>query len=323
MEAPFRVFGLVRGASGSYRRLPDGLAERVNGEVPALALHTAGGRIRFCTDSGAIAVLVKPLQGGMSPHMPLTGATGCDIYVGGVYSYTCKPSDADGGAYDGVVEKGPGVSLIEINLPLYNGIAALWIGLEDTARITPPTPYRMDDPVLFYGSSITQGGCASRPGNAYPAFLGRWLNLDHVNLGFSGCGRGEPVMAEYIASLNLSAFVMDYDHNAPTAEHLMATHERFFKIVRKAHPRLPVLALSKPDVERDPEFYAARREIIRRTCDRAAAAGDDRVWFIDGEALFGTENRDACTVDGSHPNDLGFLRMAEAIRPVLRRALGV
>ena len=205
-------------------------------------------------------------------------------------------------------------------LPLYGAASSIEIGLAPGAGLEPPTPHAIARPVLFYGSSITQGGCASRPGNAYSTMLCRALDAPQINLGFSGSGRGEPAVAEAMAGLDLAAFVMDYDHNAPNVQHLEKTHEAFFKIIRGRNPDLPIILVSKCD------FWGTaddreRREVIRMTFDRAVQAGDRRVWFVDGETLFGTEDREACTVDRCHPNDLGFYRMYRTLLPVLEEAL--
>ena len=119
---------------------------------------------------------------------------------------------------------------------------------------------------------------------------------------------------------------MDYDHNAPSPEHLASTHEPFFRAVREAQPDLPIIILSMCDIRSyvlhtDKTTAPARREIIRRTWRRAVDSGDRNVYFIDGETLFGKEMYDACTVDGCHPNDLGFYRMYKHVLPVLRKAL--
>ena len=209
-----------------------------------------------------------------------------------------------------------------IDFPLYGGVENVEIGLKEGSVLLEPKPHKVPHPVLFYGSSITQGGCASRPGNAYTSMLCRTLDAEQINLGFSGSGKGEPAVAEAIASLDLAAFVLDYDHNAPDAEHLKKTHEQFFRIVRKAHPDLPILILSKCN------FWGGavdrkRRDIIRATYEHAVAEGDRKVRFIDGEILFGTDpvERSWCTVDRCHPNDLGFFRMYQAVLPVLKEVL--
>ncbi len=115
--------------------------------------------------------------------------------------------------------------------------------------ITPekPAPYRMEKPVLFYGSSITQGGCASRPGNCCSAMVSRLLDCMIWNLGFSGNAKGEAELAEYIANVPLGAMVYDYDHNAPSADHLERTHLPFLRTILEKQPELPVVIVSRPD----------------------------------------------------------------------------
>ena len=127
-------------------------------------------------------------------------------------------------------------------------------------------------------------------------------------------------MAEYIAQLPMSCFVYDYDHNSPSPEHLRETHRPFLETILSRKPELPVIVMSKPNPDLSgPDFE--RREIIGSTCRWAAAQGA-RVWFVDGDTLFGKDGRECCTVDGVHPNDLGFWRMAQAVFPALREALG-
>lgn len=323
-EPPIEIFGLAVCEGENFWRLPEDY-HQINQGIQTLAKHTAGGRIRFRTDSPFVALAVKLLNTGLMVHMPLTGKSGCDIYLGAggksVYKMTALPVDNLTQSYGAVCFKKPEMEDVTVNLPLYNGIKAVYIGISPKAKIASPTPYSLTKPIVYYGSSITQGGCASRPGNAYPAILSRWLDADYLNLGFSGSAKGEPEMAEYIAQLEISVFVMDYDHNAKTKEELAATHQRFFQQIRKANPSLPVIMLSKPDFAKDPEDSAARREIIRNTYEQAKAEGDENVWFVDGELLFGSLMPDSCTVDGIHPNDLGFMRMAETVRPLLAEVI--
>lgn len=143
------------------------------------------------------------------------------------------------------------------------------------------------------------------------------MDCDHINLGFSGNGKGELFIAEYIAGLDMSACVLDYDYNAPDEAHLKATHEPFFKAIRSKHPRLPVVFISSPNTA----LFTERRAIIKQTYENAVSAGDKNVWFIGGETMYGVKDRDACIVDGTHPNDFGFMRMAKTIYPVLKKAL--
>ena len=180
----------------------------------------------------------------------------------------------------------------------------------------PPDPQKIGKPIVFYGSSITQGGCASRPANNYTTMLCRAVDAPQINLGFSGSAKGEIALAEAIGKLDMAVFVLDYDYNAPSAEHLAKTHEPFFKAVRKANPDVPVIMLSKCSW-----ISPARRDIIKKTYDNAVRGGDKNVWFIDGQELFGEPGQNMCTVDHCHPNDLGFYMMYRRVLPVLLEAL--
>lgn len=182
-------------------------------------------------------------------------------------------------------------------------------------------PRKVKLPICFYGSSITQGCSAGHPGNNYTTMLCRAVGAPQINLGFSGAARGEVEVAEAIATLKMSALVIDYDHNAPDPGHLRKTHERFFRIVRKAQPELPIIFVSGPRDKSSPK-NRERRDIVKATYDRAVAAGDEHVYFVDGLTFFDEVPRKYCTVDNTHPSDLGFYLMFDKILPVLRRALG-
>ena len=318
---PFEICGLAEVHDEVYLRLPEGVLPRMSEGVNNLAYHTAGGRVRFRTNADRIAVRAKSRNSGMMSHMPLTGSSGVDIYENGSFLASVRPADSDGGWFEGAFGKKNEISDIEINFPLYNGLTHLLIGIPEGFEAFCPREYDLPVPVVYYGSSITQGGCASRPGNSYEGFLSRWLNSDHINLGFSGNAKGEIDMAKYIAGLKMSALVMDYDHNAPNAEHLKSTHEAFFRVIREKNPNLPIIFVSKPDSDKNPSDAAIRREVINATYRNAKDGGDRFVWFVDGATLFGGRDRDACTVDGTHPNDLGFYRMAEHLYPTLAEAL--
>lgn len=200
----------------------------------------------------------------------------------------------------------------------YASVDNLYIGVQEGAALLPGDTYRIEKPVVFYGSSITQGGCASRAGNCYEDMLSRRFDFDYINLGFSGNAKGEDAMADYLASLNMSMFVYDYDHNTPTLEHLQNTHDKLFRKVRAAHPDIPVIFMTAPNFDANWNAYTARRNQIFTNYVRAYEEGDRNVYFVDGERMLGFEGRDACTVDGFHPNDLGMYRMAEAVGSAVR-----
>lgn len=325
--APFHLTGFpFFAAEGEFCRLPRAELPAMNSGVQGLAWHTAGGMVRFRTDSPVVAVRLELRAPGDMNHMPRSGSSGCDLYLGTGPAKRFRKTAIPGPGvkdYSALLFSGPAGEMREctLNLPLYNGIRSIRVGLAPAARVDAPAPFAIEQPMLFYGSSITQGGCASRPGNAYTHILARWFDANLVNYGFSGSARGEQDMARLIARIPQSVFVYDYDHNAPSVEHLAATHAAFFATIRAARPELPVVMVGRPDFDGNPAESRARREIIRATYDQARANGDARVFLVDGEALFGTSDRDACTVDGCHPNDLGFMRMAEAVRPALAAAL--
>lgn len=306
-----------------YWRLPADVIDQVNPGVSEVAKFPSGARVRFATDSRRIALCAVVGPAGYIKNVGAIGKCGLAGYVDGEWHYVVYPAASDAEEMTGAYDLDGKMHEHTVYLPLFTPLYDLMIGLDDDAQVKPPRPYAVQKPIVFYGSSITNGASATHAGNAYVSIVCRRLDASFLNLGFSGSARGEESIARYIAGLDMSLFVMDYDHNAPDAAHLEATHERFFRIVREAQPDLPIALISKPDFDIDPEGNAARRAVIRRTYEHALAAGDARVRFIDGETLFGTTERRDCLVDGTHPNDLGFRRMANAITPVLRELLGL
>ena len=306
-----------------YWRLPADVIDQVNSGVSEVAKFPSGARVRFATDSRRIALCAVVGPAGYIKNVGAIGKCGLAGYVDGEWHYVVYPAASDAEEMTGAYDLDGKMHEHTVYLPLFTPLYDLMIGLDDDAQVKPPRPYAVQKPIVFYGSSITNGASATHAGNAYVSVVCRRLDASFLNLGFSGSARGEESIARYIAGLDMSLFVMDYDHNAPDAAHLEATHERFFRIVREAQPDLPIALISKPDFDIDPEGNAARRAVIRRTYEHALAAGDARVRFIDGETLFGTTERRDCLVDGTHPNDLGFRRIANAITPVLRELLGL
>lgn len=321
----FVCYGLVKTEEG-YTRMPRDIAREVNEGVGELCDNTSGGRVRLCTDSPYIAV--KAVYPGLCrmPHMPISGSSGFDLYkeIGGRQFYLGAyiPSMDTQTEYEGIVYTGNAtgepVNYV-LNFPPYNALCKLYIGLKEGSCAETPNGYHNRKPVVFYGSSITQGACASRPGNIYQNFLSRALNMDYISLGFSGSARGEKAMAEYMAGLEMSVFVADYDHNAPDATYLADTHYALYEVIRKRCPDLPYIMISHPDPRINDALM--RRKVIMESYVRAVNAGDRNVYFIDGDSLFAGLEYDACTVDVCHPNDLGMHRMAQGMLPLLKKLL--
>lgn len=315
-DEPFKIYGVYRDGD-IYVRMPWSVAKTVNEQVEAFYGHTTGGRIRFKTDSSYVAistVLDKPIK---LPHMTWVAGMGYDLYADNIYIRSFIPYEGSD-EYEAIIELGSNeMREITINMPLYSGVSQVYIGLEESAKIEVPTPYRNDKPVVYYGSSITHGGCASRPGMCYENIISRRLNIDFINLGFSSGAKGEDTMADYIKSLDMSVFVYDYDHNAPTVEHLKETHERMFLKIREAHPDIPVIMMSRPQYYYD-DNIVQRREVIETTYKNALARGDKNVYFLDGKALMALCRKEG-TVDGCHPTDFGFNSMAQAVGDVMEK----
>ena len=209
---------------------------------------------------------------------------------------------------------------VTINMPCYSEVYDLYIILEADARVEKTRGYKRDGKILYYGSSITNGACATRPGNSYESFICRTLGMDYVNLGFGGSAKGEDAIADYIANIGAEIFVYDYDHNAPDVEHLEKTHEKMFLKIRHKNPDMPILILSRPRYKRLNPIEIERLRVIKKTYENARARGDKNVYFIPGNTLMKYAKHDGY-VDGLHPNDLGFYSMARVITPVLKEIL--
>ena len=322
-DEPFRIYGVYRDGE-QYRRIPQSLAESLNPGIVILSTNTAGGRVRFVTDSPRIAVIATRNAEPLSDNCCFLNVAAFDMYADGEYAHIFRPGgDFDIRTFEGISRPFDGARrdrTITVNLPNYGNVERLLIGIEDGSSLKRAPDYVYERPVVFYGSSITQGGCASRPGLSYQGMLSRALDMNYVNLGFSGRGKAEPEMVEYVSGLDMSAFVLDYDHNAPTPEYLLATHEPFYKAVRERHPDIPIIMMTRPSCFDDCEVKQ-RREVIYGTYERARAAGDNNVYFLDGAELVSAVGGDGFA-DGCHPNDLGFYHMAKGLLPVLREALG-
>jgi len=318
-EMPFCLFGLMYDTK--FRRMPESVAKEINNGVYALHANTSGGRIRFKTNSPYIALIVKMPAAESFPHMPKTGASSFDVYCDGVFrGIFISPADMKDG-YSGICHVGDGtMKEYTINFPLYNDVEDVFVGIKKGSAFNKPNPFRTDKKILFYGSSITQGGCATRPGLAFPNLIANKLGCDIVNLGFSGSALGELNMVEYLGCVEHNIFIMDYDHNAPTVEHLINTHAKFFKHYRSLQPETPVIIASAPNIKFCGKDWEKRRDIVRATYENAITSNDKNVYFIDGETLWG-ENWDSCSVDRTHPNDIGHFEMAVKMADVIKRLI--
>lgn len=318
-DSPFILEGFPwHKTNGDFYRLPKEKAYLFSESIRELAYNTSGGAVSFCTDSPKISISAKIHHYGNMNHIPRTGEQGFDIYIKkeGKYSFVCNvcpdfrslsfSKEADLTLFGGMNE-------YIIYMPLYSGVSEFNIGILPEYALAPPSPHKIEKPFLFYGSSITQGGCASRPGTSYTSILARKFDVPIINFGFSGNAKGELAMAEIIASIDASCFIYDYDHNSPTPEHLQKTHKPFFDLYRSIQPDTPIIIVSHPYTGASINNPEKRFEIIKNTYTSAVNSGDKNVYFVNGYNFFSPECRSDFTVDGCHPTDLGFYFMAKHI----------
>ncbi len=330
-EEPFRIYGIYKPeGEDEFIRIPREVAEKLDSGVREVHnAQTSGGRIRFKTDSACIALKCCYPYVRLMPHMPLTGSIGFDIYADGEYI-----SNFHSNFYPAAFFAGKGMEALRqpvvfenvvefqkrkmrdivIYFPLYNAVNKVFVGVEETAHVEKGEEYTGKLPFVAYGSSITQGACASRPGNLYTNIISRKLNADFISLGFNGSAKAEEAIAEYIAGIQMSAFIYDYDHNAPDAAYLKNTHYKMYKLIRDAHPCMPIVMLSRANFSDD---YKERLKVIEDTYHRACREGDRHICFVSGQDIAHRHDHNMMTVDGVHPNDFGMFCIAEAVQNAL------
>lgn len=321
-----RGWGLDR-LETPFDRLPADAKPKVREAVWTLSQHSAGLCLRFVSDANQIAVKwkLRTKQIAMD-HMPATGVSGIDLYVreNGRWRWLAigRPTSQENSATLVKLHPGPAQGReFLLYLPLYNGIESLQMGVNDGAVVRPAPPRAgSGKPVVIYGTSITQGGCAARPGMAYPAIIGRFLDREVINLGFSGNGPMEAELCRYLAEIDASVYVLDCLPNMGDA----AVTERVLpaaKILRDARPNTPIVFVEnvvyQSTLADSPAPGHRQKNInLRAEYAKLLASGMQGLHFVPGEYLLGTDFEG--TVDGVHPTDVGFLRMAEILAPVLR-----
>ena len=311
-----------------FDRLPAKAEKMVRPPVWSLSRHSAGMCVRFQTDATSIRARWTLTSDRLAmPHMPATGVSGLDLYVlddANTWRWlaTGRPTKFPTNEATLVSGLPPGRRTYWLYFPLYNGVSSVEIGLPKDARIWPvPREASRARPIVFWGTSITQGGCASRTGMVHTAILGRRCNVPVVNLGFSGNGKMEPEMARLIAEIDACVFVIDCLPNM-NAEQVAQRTVPLVEILRKAHPHTPIVMAE--DRTYSNAFLVAstrRRNETSRAALKAAfqqlqSRGVKHLHYLPGEHQLGKDNLG--TVDGSHPTDLGFVRMADAFEQVLR-----
>ena len=292
-------------------------------DVLTLAGCTAGGQLRFRTDSSRIVLSVRTVSEAYTP-----GRSGFDLYTGELgrelFWNSARP---DPGKTEYISElfhvSGRQLREFRLNFPLYNGVAELSVGLDEDASVLPPVPLPVKKPVVIYGTSITQGGCASRAGSAFTNQLSRRLQAEFLNFGFSGNGQNEPEVAGLLAEIEEPAmFIIDSEANSISAELVRERVPQFLAILREKHPLVPIVIVTKvPYGPRYAGEIPVLKEEFRSIYEARKRAGDRNIHFVDGTEFWTGSDYTENTIDGAHPTDLGFTLMADKLEPVLRPLL--
>lgn len=317
-------------ASARYSRLPDVLKDSVRSELWSLGLNSAGLAVRFRSDSPRLTAKWHSRNKFNMNHMTATGIRGLDLYVlDGDTMWTtvssARPAFHNHNSTSAMVtDMTPGIMReYMLYLSLYDGVDSLFVGVDSSAVVLPPAidlP-RRGKPVVMYGTSILQGGCATRPGMAHTNILERMLQREVVNLGFSGNARLDTGIALFMAENDASVFVLDMLPNC-TADLLDARLEGFVAILRQQHPTTPIVLVESPifpiarfnnEVR---ETLAEKNARLRGIYERMMAAGDTNLYYFKAEDILGDGYE--MTVDNYHFTDAGFQRFAESMFPLLQ-----
>jgi hypothetical protein len=318
-----------------FDRLPARAEGVVRPPVWGLSRHSAGLCVRFATDADTLRARWTLTSSRLDmPHMPATGVSGLDLYARteeGNWRWLAvgRPTESPTNEVTLVSGLPPTRREYLLYFPLYNGVTSVEIGIPKTSTLAPSLRDAKQKPLVFYGTSITQGGCASRPGMVHTAVLSRRLDRPVINLGFSGNGRMDPEVVELLTELDPAVYIIDCLPNME-ANAVAERTEPLVMRLRQARPETPILLVEDRTYE-DAFLLESKRQ--RNKTSRAALQAayqrlvDDQVqqlYYLEGDSLLGDDGE--ATVDSSHPTDLGFMRMADAferaLRPILAEAAG-
>lgn len=336
-EDSVKIYGLYWfNEDRRYHRLSkklDDVLPKLEGSVDVLAGNSSGGIAAFYSNSNILKIKVKLSFKFHMGHMPYTGQAGFDLYIGKTYKdmkfYRTSNFDFNKTEYEFTFFNNKDLynenKLFVLNFPLYATVEEVLIGINPKSNI-----YACDDlfenkeKIVFYGTSITQGGCASRPGMSYTQILSRMLQKECLNYGFSGNGKGHIEIASALSNIeNVKMFVLDYEANA-TFDRLKLTLDNFVKCLRKQYPNVPIVIISKIQMylEFHDEDYIKREKKIRNyQKNYVKNSNDENLYYIDGSKVLGKTNISEKTVDGCHPTDYGFISMAEYLYPIIDKIL--
>jgi len=311
-----------------FDRLPAEADGKVTAAVWGLSRDSAGQMFRFRTDATTIYAHYRVTKPQLAmPHMPATGVSGLDLYArdkDGKWRWVQVARPTAQEMKVRLAENlDPGEREYALYLPLYNGVEFLNVGVTDGRKFEGLKPRAK--PVVFYGTSITHGACASRPGMVHTAILGRRFDVPVVNLGFSGNGRMDKEVGDFLVRIDAAAYVIDCLPNMDAKE-VMEKCGPLVKQLRAARPDTPIV-LVEDRRNTDSWIIAGRRKhhddnhaALKAAYEQLVKEGVKGLSYVPGDHLYG-DDADGAT-DGSHASDLGFYRQADVFEPFLKAALG-
>ncbi len=312
----------------TYDRLPAKAEGVVRDVVWNLSRDSAGMLFRFNTDATEITIDYTVGDRNLAiPNMPATGVSGVDLYAlasDGIWKWVDVTRPKEVNTVHEIKNIDPGMRAYMAYLPLYNTTQKIRIGVPSGTKFQPIAP-REEKPVVFYGTSITHGASASRPGMAHVAILGRRLDLPVVNLGFSGNGKMEPEVGALLTEIEAAVYIIDCLPNMVGKEVAERT-EPLVRQLREVRPDVPIILVEDRTYPNSWIFESRRirhkesREALAKAYDNLVSSGVTNLYYVQGDRMLGEDTE--ATTDGSHPSDLGFVRQADALEPVIREALG-
>lgn len=319
-----------------YHRLPkdsDEIVKNLTGSVDELARNTSGGMIAFYTNAKVLKIKVKIASMFHMGHMAYTGQAGFDLYKGKNFKslmfYRASNFDISKNEYEFTFyefQENQNKDLHLLHFPLYASVEEVFIGVDEDANITPcDNLFPNIGKIVFYGTSITQGGCASRPGMSYTNIISRDLGYECLNFGFSGNGKGHSEIAEIISNINqVKLFVINYEANV-TFDDLKITLMPFIDKLRQRYLDVPIILVSK--IQFYTEFHSKSESKLEKEIRdyqkefvKKRRSLDKNLYYYDGKQLLG-DNASEKTVDGVHPTDYGFVSIAKNLEKEIKRRI--
>ena len=339
----------------TYARWPSQAEPDLNPGEWSYGLHSAGLFVQFFSNATSIHLnytlrnLYAPYATPFANLSPLA-ASGCDLYaydtIQRAWRWVASSFESIDSSNGIVVESpffsnatgwpvGPapaissfeGVTNFRLHFPNYNGVLSLSIGVPIGASLISDLSWNESSPVVWLGTSITQGGVVSRPGQAYVSRLSSNLPRPVHNFGLCGSCRLEPGLALWLTNMPRvpSVLVISCTENM-SVEQVQVNTVPFVQAVRKVWGKdLPIVLVEPID---DTPSWLQGNSTYQRPQLRAAlyqsyqtlvAGGDTALTYVTGSKL--TANADdvfeELTYEGVHPLDRGHALIATAMNSIL------